>query len=413
MPPGSRIFLSGQAISLFGDGLAILAIPLLVLQVTGSPLAAALASSPRTIGYLLVGLPSGPVVDRVNPWFILTAMDAFRGAVFVALYVMTVTGERSVWPILALAFVSGGAGVFFDSALTIAVRDIFDGGALVQANSFLEMASQSSVVLGPAIVGVLASSLGVNLTLLIDAATFGVSLATLFTVSRRRSEAAVAAPPATGSWRELWSEFRGGFSYVLGTRVILALTVVQMMINLCLSVEKLIVYFARDTLGLAAGMVAVAVAAGGVGGVAGAVTARRFVTRAGPVRLVALSVLLIGASLALASAAIDVWWLAAANLTLAWATIVASIVIRTLRQQIVPRHLLGRVTSTVRTVYLAVTPIGAALAGVLTSGLGGNPRPVFLGAGILILITTVIAWPTALRPAYRTSPVSFEPAGRK
>jgi hypothetical protein len=54
-----RIFLGGQAVSMLGDGLAALAIPLLVLQLTGSPVAAALASAPRSIGYLVAGLPAG------------------------------------------------------------------------------------------------------------------------------------------------------------------------------------------------------------------------------------------------------------------------------------------------------------------------------------------------------------------
>jgi hypothetical protein len=51
----------------------------------------------------------------------------------------------------------------------------------------------------------------------------------------------------------------------------------------------------------------------------------------------------------------------------------------------------------VRTICLALTPVGAVVAGVLTTALGGDPRPVFLGAGLLIMITTVIAWTTALR----------------
>lgn len=403
---GSQVFLAGQSVSLLGDGLAILAIPLLVLHVTGSPVAAALASAPRTIGYLLVGLPSGPIVDRVNPWRLLIAMDMLRAAVFIALYIVTVAGTQSVPLILALAFVSGGAGVFFDSALTIAVRDVFAGAALLRANSFLEMSTQTSVVLGPAVVGASAAGFGINVALLIDAATFMVSLATLFTVSRgqRRDEPASAANST--SWRQLWPEFKAGFGYLLRARVILSLTIVQTVINLCLAVEKLIVFFAKDTLGLSAALVSMAVVGGGMGGVIGALTARRIVARVGALRLVALSVALIGAALAAVSAATDVWWLAAGNLALVWATIVASIVIRTLRQEIVPRHLLGRVTSTVRTIYLAVTPIGAVLAGVFTSSLGNNPRPVFLGAGILILLTVALAWATSLRRVQHAATVT-------
>jgi hypothetical protein len=52
----SRVFLAGQATSMLGDGLAVLAVPLLVLQLTRSPVAAVLASLPRGVGYLAAGL---------------------------------------------------------------------------------------------------------------------------------------------------------------------------------------------------------------------------------------------------------------------------------------------------------------------------------------------------------------------
>jgi predicted MFS family arabinose efflux permease len=394
----SRIFLSGQAVSLFGDGLAILAVPLLVLKLTRSPLAAALASAPRTIGYLLVGLPSGPIVDRVDPWRLLIAMDVVRAVVFASLYLLTLAHVRSVAMILALAVLAGGAGVFFESALTVAVRDVYDGPDLLRANAFLETAGQTSVVLGPAVVGALAVAAGVDTALLVNAATFVVSLVTLYGRAGRVRRSRSAHAPRHGLWRE----FRTGLGYVLRTRVILTLTIMQTMVNLCLATEKMIIYLARDTLGLAAPLVSLAVTGGGLGGVAGALTARRILTRVGALRLIAGSVALIGLGLAAVSTATDVWSLAAANLVVVWATVVASIIGRTLRQRIVPRPLLGRVTSTVRTVFLAVTPIGAATAGVLTTALGGDPRPVFLGAGLLILITTVIAWTTALRGLHPT-----------
>ena len=57
-----RLFLSGQAVSMLGDGLAILAVPLLVLQLTRSPVAAVLASLPCSVGYLTAGLPAGVLV---------------------------------------------------------------------------------------------------------------------------------------------------------------------------------------------------------------------------------------------------------------------------------------------------------------------------------------------------------------
>src|SRR6516225_3747124 len=61
----SRVFLGGQAVSMLGDGLAILAVPLLVLQLTRSPVAAVLAALPGSVGYLAADLPGGVPAHRL------------------------------------------------------------------------------------------------------------------------------------------------------------------------------------------------------------------------------------------------------------------------------------------------------------------------------------------------------------
>jgi hypothetical protein len=83
---------------------------------------------------------------------------------------------------------------------------------------------------------------------------------------------------------------------------------------------------------------------------------------------------------------------------------VASLANRTYRQLLVPRRLLGRVTSTVRLLFLAADPIGVVLADSLTAALGGNPRPVFLGAGILVAVTAAVGWRAGLRRAGPAGP---------
>jgi len=86
------VFLSGQAVSLLGDGLAVLAIPLLVLDLTSSPLISGLSAASMTLGYLVVGLPAGVLVDRLDAWRVLVTMDAARTAAFASLYLLWVTG---------------------------------------------------------------------------------------------------------------------------------------------------------------------------------------------------------------------------------------------------------------------------------------------------------------------------------
>ena len=159
------MFLSGQAVSLLGDGLAVLAIPLLVLGLTRSPLISALSAASVTLGYLAVGLPAGVLVDRLDAWRVLVVTDAARAIAFAGLYLLWVTGAARLWVIM--------------TALDTVVKDLVPGPRLIRANSVLELASQAALVAGPAVVGVLAAAGELGAALLADAVTFGVSLATL------------------------------------------------------------------------------------------------------------------------------------------------------------------------------------------------------------------------------------------
>jgi Na+/melibiose symporter-like transporter len=305
-----------------------------------------------------------------------------------------------VWLVLVIAFAAGACSVFSQTALAVVVRDLFPAAGLIRANSVLELASQLSLVAGPAVVGVLAAVGSIGLALLADALTFLASLLSLFAVGRWRPGPAGAAANRTGrGWRGMGADLRAGLRYVASVRVLVILTAVQMVVNLCLAVEKLIVFYARDTLGLTPSLVAAVVAAGGAGGVAGALAASRLAGWIGEIRLIVTAVAAAGAAIATMSVAGSAPSLMAANGAYTWAVVVASLVNRTQRQRIVPRAMLGRVTSGVRVLFLAVDPIGVVIAGTATSALGGDPRPVFLAAGTVIVVTAGAGWLAGLRRA--------------
>jgi hypothetical protein len=89
----------------------------------------------------------------------------------------------------------------------------------------------------------------------------------------------------------------------------------------------------------------------------------------------------------------------AANAVYTGAVVVASLVNRTQRQRLVPRDLLGRVTSTVRVLFLTMDPLGVVVAGAATVALGGDPRPVFLVAGVTVIVAAACGWAGGLRAA--------------
>jgi hypothetical protein len=391
------VFLSGQAVSLLGDGLAVLAVPLLVLGLTRSPLISALSAASATLGYLAVGLLAGVLVDRLDAWRVLVAMDVARAAAFAALYLLWVTGAATLWVIMTIALAAGAASVFFETALVVVVKDLFPGPGLIRANSALELASQAALVAGPAVVGVLAAAGELGATLLADAVTFGVSLVSLLAV-RRRVPHPARRGGRDGGWGALAADFRAGLGYLLSVRVLVVMTVVQVIVNLCLAAEKLMFFYARDTLGLGAAGVGAVIAAGGAGGVAGAVSAGWLAARIGQIRTVVLTVAVSGLALASVSATDSLVTLGTANLAYLWAITVASLANRTYRQLLVPRELLGRVTSTVRLLFLAADPAGVVIAGSLAAAIG-DPRPVFLGAGILVAVTAAAGWRAGLRRA--------------
>jgi MFS family permease len=189
-------------VSLLGDGLAALAVPLLVLDLSRSPLVSALSAASVTVGYLMVGLPAGVLVDRVDPWRVLLLTDALRAGLFAALFGFATAGRLAVWLVLVIAFAAGAWSVFSQTALAVVVRDLFPAEGLIRANSVLELASQLSLVAGPAVVGVLAAAGSIGLALLADALTFLVSLLSLFAVGRwRPGGGSAAAGPGRGGDR--------------------------------------------------------------------------------------------------------------------------------------------------------------------------------------------------------------------
>jgi MFS family permease len=388
---------------MLGDGLALLAVPLLVLQVSGSPLLAVLASLPGSAGYLAAGLPAGVVVDRLDAWHVLIAADIIRALIFGALFVLTGSaGRGAATPaaILALAFAAGIATVFADTATAVGVRDVVPGPRLIAANSWLESANQAGQILGPGAAGLLAAAGLLHVTLLIDGATFLISLASIVAARRRPAAALASRAPAgqaPASFAALRRELVEGLRFLGATRLLVTLLSFTLVLNLCLGADKLIIFLARTTMHLPAAQVGLILTAGGVGGLIGAAGTSILVRRTGPLAAVALSAAVSGVALVVMGAAMSMPMLLAGNVLYAWAIISASVTLRALRQVLVPRDFLGRVTSCWRLGGQSVTLVGGVLAGAAATALGQAPRPVLAVAGCLTVATVAVAWLTGLR----------------
>ena len=138
------------------------------------------------------------------------------------------------------------------------------------------------------------------------------------------------------------------------------------------------------------------ISAGGLGGLAGAAGTGWLTRRFGPLGVIMFCCAVSGAAMLLLGAAFLAPVALAANALYTWAIVAASVTNRSLRQALVPRPVLGRVTASWRLSSQAVTLAGGLLAGA-AAALAGSPRPVFAAAGVLTVVTVTTAWLAALR----------------
>lgn len=134
-----RSLLASSWTSNLGDGIALSAAPLLIASLTTSPLLVAAGAMMQFLPWLLFGLFAGSVADHYDRRRLVMIANGFRAIVVLALVAFLVTGNVTVWVVLATAFLYGTAEVFADTAgstlLPMLVRpvDLGVGNARLQA----------------------------------------------------------------------------------------------------------------------------------------------------------------------------------------------------------------------------------------------------------------------------------------
>jgi MFS family permease len=148
----------------------------------------------------LLMLIGGVTVDRWSPRLVMLASNAVRLVAVTALALVVLAGATELWMLYAFALVFGVADAFFFPAQTSIVPQLVEPEQLQRANGIVQGTAQASVLLGPALAGLVIAGLatpgastdtsGIGIALLVDAASFGVSMVTLWLMrARRRVEA--------------------------------------------------------------------------------------------------------------------------------------------------------------------------------------------------------------------------------
>jgi MFS family permease len=352
-------FWLGQTISNLGSSFTFFALPLLVFKLTGSPLNLGIATAVEFVPYLLFGLVIGAWVDRVDRRRLMIATDLARAAVIATIPLLAAADALSVGWVYAVAFASATLTIAFDAAEFAAIPSLVPSDDdLVAANGRVQASYSAAQIAGPLLAGLLITMAPVQQVLWVDAASFLVSAGTLLLIARPFNA------PRDEARRAIRNEILDGLRYVLGHPILRNISAMMALINLVgATVYAQLVVFAKRQLDASDSRVALLYAAGSAGVVLLSLAA-------GPLRrrlsfsVAALGALLVDGLLTVVLAATRWYWAA----LVLWAAISGlgiffNINTASLRQQIVPNHLLGRVVSIAGVLAWSAIPVGALVGG--------------------------------------------------
>ena len=391
--PGSywRLWLA-SSISNLGDGVFAVALPLMAAQMTDSPLAIGLIAVFFSIPWLLFSLPVGVIIDRSDRRNVLVIADMSRGLLVGGFAVVVALADVQMWMLWVLAFGLGLGEVFFDNSAQTILPMVVPHAELERANGYFyatEVANNTFIgmPLGSLLFGLL-----LWLPFGLDAASFAIAalLAMMLPGTFRTTGNGSGTTGVSPAKVSVGADVRIGLRWLRSNTLLrnLALGVALMNLAFAATQATFVLFVTRD-LGISNGLFGPVLAVVGAGSLLAGLLGGWAVSKIG--RRTAM--LVAGFTPVLTTAAIGfwptTWWVVAMTTIQALMTTVWSIVAVSLRQQIVPDHLFGRVNSVYRWVSVGVMPIGALLGG-LVAGRFNLRAPYFLASGVLLLAALLV-----------------------
>lgn len=391
--------------SVAGDGIFIVAVALEALRLDHSPTGLSLVLAARIVPAVCLLPIGGAVVDRVPRRLGMLAGDVGRGVAVGLIALAVATGTARLWELLAMAVVFGVCDAFFAPASTAIIPELLPTELLVQGSSLTGTSQQAAQgFIGPALGGLLAATAGIGAAFAADAASFAVSTACLLAMTSRRKPADPAVTPASSPRRSLLAEVRDGLRYCASRRWLwMAISSHGFISTVAIMpLFVLVPVLIKQVLGESDAVLGLVLAAGGVGGIAGAILAGRIPVRGRQVTAMWVSLGAAGATVAGLGGAPNVWY-AGLAVAVVWAFATSGNVLwAPILQEHVPADMLGRASSIEWTASFAGTPLGLVGAGLLATVLG--VRATMLAGGGLAALTTLGLMVPGVRDPERAQP---------
>ncbi len=372
------LLLSGQIVSTIGTQVSLLAFPLLVLALTGSPVQAGLAGTIRVLPYLFLSLPAGALIDRWNRKRVMILCDTGRALALASIPIAYALGHLTLVQLYFVSLTEGILFVFFNLAETASLPRIVTKEQLPTVTAQNITVQSVSILLGPALGGAL-YSLGRVIPFLTDAISYSLSVLSLLFIKRDFQAERVT------SRRKLWVEIKEGLSWLWHQPLIRFIAFTGSTIHLIGSGIVLLVIVLAQHLHASTLAIGLILAIEGIGSILGAFIGspikKRFSFRQGvlgtlwlwallwPLIAIAPNVIVLGAILA------------AMNMVLT----VYDVIQFSYRLALIPDELQGRVNSVFRLILFCGDTLRLTLIGVLISAFGAVTTVLIYGVCVVLL----------------------------
>jgi len=370
---------AGMGVSVVGDGFYQVALVWQVYELSDTPTALSIVSAAALVPNVLLVLLAGVVTDHVDRRKVLVVADTLRGVAVGLMGVLAVSGALQLWHVVALSVVYGVGEALFGPAFAALVPDLVPPPQLAEANAVTHLTWHLGVnLLGPALGGALIAHAGAGTVLLLDAASFGVSIAAVLAME---AHPLVARDTGQHGLRAALVDVVTGVRYVRGHTWLWGTLAASAVSLLCFMgpLRVLVPYVVKNRLAGGAGDLGLVYAAGGLGaiGISLLFSQRGLPRRSVLTMFVAWSMAIYGVA---AFGVVGALWQAALlSLLIQGLAAGGQLVWATLLGLHVPRALLGRVSSLDLLLSFGLVPASFVATGPVADTLGVTPTLLLAG----------------------------------
>jgi MFS family permease len=375
-----NLFWASQTFDALGDAASLIIIPLLVLKATGSVAQMGLVTAATGITGLVTTFFSGIVIDRLNRRKLMINCDIGRSVCYLLIPLSWLLWGPTIWIIYVVAIISAYLTANFIVAYNTIVPNIVAQNQIHEANGHLQTTAALAYIAGPIIAGFASTLLNPTMAVTVVAASYVVSAILMLLVKIRKSS---ANPSSTSGETKAsrFQEFMAGIRFLLNHRVLRAVTMLLIVFFFVSGATvNLAIFRLKDDLHQSDKVIGIVFGIASCGSIFGGILAAALRRRWGFGPSFLGSLILQGIAIICIGLAPSVAVMTVLATLFTFGLTVRYISTMTLRQEVTPDHLLGRVTSALITLVLVLSPIGMALATVLAEKLGTRTVLIFSGA---------------------------------